>query len=210
MNASFEEPQPWTVPMVSVSLGGAPARTCRVTRQPDGTLRLALTGHAVPGLDVYLQWTQNGSGCTIMGTVVTPAPGSLPGIHVRTDGSLAGIQRRAAPRIDVRVPAVVTLSSGHLFPGPTVDLSTGGAHVVVDLVDMGEEQVVLLAEDLARGAIAVVEVLLPDGPAELLCEVRGGGDEPGDVRLLFAIINDETQARLSAFLDNVELTAAAS
>ncbi|AEV83098.1 hypothetical protein ACWT_2079 [Actinoplanes sp. SE50] len=201
MSATWEQPQPWAVPLVSVSLGGGEARTCRVTRQADGTLRLGLTGFAMIGVDATLLWTQNNRGCSIDGTVIAPPAGSLPGVYLRVDGAAGGIQRRRTERVRVQLPAAVRLPSGQLFPGRTVDLSAGGAHVTVDLEEIGDEALIRLVEDLERDVLIEVQIGLPDGLAGITCQVRAGGDEPGDVRLLFINMNPEVRARVVRFVE---------
>jgi PilZ domain len=200
MSATLEQPQPWAVPMVSVSLGGGEARTCRVTRQADGTLRLGLTGFAMVGVDATLLWTQNNRGCSIDGTVIASPAGSLPGVYLRVDGAAGGIQRRRTERMRVHLPVAVRLPSGQLFPGRTVDLSAGGAHVTVDLDEVSDDSLLRLVEDLERDARIDVQVGLPDGPVWFTCQVRAGGDEPGDVRLLFVNVDPEVRARVDRFV----------
>lgn len=200
MSVTLEQPQPWAVPMVSVSLGGGEARTCRVTRQADGTLRLGLTGFAMVGVDATLLWTQNNRGCSIDGTVIAAPQGGLPGVYLRVDGGSGGIQRRRNERSRVQLPVEVGLSSGQLFPGLTVDLSAGGAHVSIDLEEMSDDQLIRLVEDLERDSLVELHIGLPDGPAGLTCQVRAGGDEPGDVRLLFVNVNPEVRARVDRFV----------
>ncbi|MEU8658418.1 PilZ domain-containing protein [Actinoplanes philippinensis] len=203
MISTSEEPQPWAVPTVSVSIGGGPAQTCRVTREPDGTLRLAITSFAMVGVDATLLWTQNGRGFSIEGTVVPEPANSIPGVYLRVDETAGGIERRRNQRVAVHVPVVVVLRSGHLFPGRTMNLSIGGAHVVVDLDEVGDDALMTLAEELTRGGQVTVELLLQDGPVDLTCQVGGGGDEPGDVRLLFVEVAPQTRSRIGAFLRTV-------
>ncbi|SDS34667.1 PilZ domain-containing protein [Actinoplanes derwentensis] len=195
-----EEPRPWTVPTASASLGGGTARNCRVSRESDGTLRLSLTGFAMVGVDVVLTWTQNGNGFSIVGTVVPPPPGGMPGVYMRVDTAVGAVDRRRFRRVSVQVPVVVILPSGRMFPGLASDLSLGGARVIVDLEvdDLGEETLIHLAEGLAPGQSVTLEVLLPDGSAELHCQV-GGSEELGDVRLLFVDMHAEVRDRLDAF-----------
>ncbi len=200
MSATLEQPQPWAVPLVSVSLGGGEARTCRVTRQADGTLHLGLTGFAMVGIDATLLWTQNNRGCSIDGTVIAAPPGGLPGVYLRVDGAAGSIQRRRSERAHVELPAAVRLPSGQLFPGWTVDLSAGGAHVTVDLDEVSDDMLMRLVEDLERDALIEVEIDLPDGLAAFTCQVRAGGEEPGDVRLLFVNVNPEVRARVDRFV----------
>ncbi|GIF38660.1 PilZ domain-containing protein [Actinoplanes xinjiangensis] len=201
MVSTSEKPQPWAVPAVTVSIGGGPAQTCRVTRETDGTLRLGLTSFAMVGVDATLLWTQNGRGFSIEGTVVPQPVNSIPGVYLRVDETAGGIERRRSERVAVHVPVVVVLPSGHLFPGRTMNLSVGGAHVVVDLDEVGDDALITLAEELTRGGRVNVEFLLPDGPVDIGCQVGGGGDEPGDVRLLFVDVTPQTRNRLGAFLD---------
>ncbi|BEL04645.1 hypothetical protein Q0Z83_028360 [Actinoplanes sichuanensis] len=201
MGSTTEIPQPWAVPSVTVSIGGGEARTCRVNREVDGTLRLGLTVFAMVGVDVNVLWTQNGKGFSITGTVVAPPANSMPGVYLRVDEITSGIERRRNERIPVEVPVVVVLPSGHLFPGRTMNLSVGGAHVVVDLDDVGDDALIRLSEDLTRGAQVHLEVLLPAGSVDVTCQVGGGGDELGDVRLLFVEVKPQTRAQLNAFLD---------
>ncbi|WP_433794772.1 PilZ domain-containing protein [Actinoplanes sp. CA-252034] len=203
MISTSEKPQPWAVPTVTVSIGGGPAQTCRVTREPNGTLRLGITSFAMVGVDATLLWTQNGRGFSIEGTVVPEPANSIPGVYLRVDETAGGIERRRSERVDVHVPVVVALPSGHLFPGRTMNLSVGGAHVVVDLDEVGDDALMTLAEDLTRGERVSVEFLLPDGPVDVSCQVGGGGDEPGDVRMLFVEVHPQVRARLSAFLKTV-------
>jgi hypothetical protein len=201
MVSTSEKPQPWAVPAVTVSIGGGPAQTCRVTRETDGTLRLGLTSFAMVGVDATLLWTQNGRGFSIEGTVVPQPVNSIPGVYLRVDETAGGIERRRSERVAVHVPVVVVLPSGHLFPGRTMNLSVGGAHVVVDLDEVGDDALITLAEELTRGGRVNVEFLLPDGPVDIGCQVGGGGgDEPGDVRLLFVDVTPQTRNRLGAFL----------
>ncbi|MDR6322952.1 PilZ domain-containing protein [Actinoplanes couchii] len=202
-----EQAQPWAVPTVSVSIGGGPVQNCRVAREVDGTLRLGFTGFAMVGVDATLLWTQNGRGFSIDGTVVAVPANGLPGVYLRVEQSTGGIERRRSARIPAQVPVVLVLPSGHLFPGRTVDLSIGGAHAVVDLDEVGDEALIRLSEDLTRGAFVKVEILLPDGSVDLKCQVSGGGDEPGDVRLLFVDVDPGIRERLSAFLQTVPLPA---
>ncbi|WP_229829954.1 PilZ domain-containing protein [Actinoplanes ianthinogenes] len=196
------------MPLVSVSLGGGAARTCRATRQADGTLHLGLTGFAMVGVDATLLWTQNNRGCSIDGTVIAPPAGGLPGVYLRIDGVAGGIQRRRTERVRVQMPAVVLLPSGQLFPGRTVDLSAGGAHVTVDLEEMSEDSLMQLLEDLERDALIEVQIELPDGPVGLTCQVRAGGDEPGDVRLLFVNVNADVRERVARFVTASAATVA--
>jgi hypothetical protein len=200
MAKTTEEPQPWTAPTASASLGGGPARACRVSRESDGTLRLSLTGFAMIGVDVALLWTQNGTGFSIVGTVVAPPPGAMPGVYMRVDTTVGAVDRRRSRRVSVQVPVVLILPSGQMFPGLAIDLSLGGARVIVDLDvdDLGEEALLDLVDGLAPGQSVTLEVLLPDGPADLDCHVRGS-DELGDVRLLFVDVNAEVRARLDTF-----------
>ncbi|MFI1990864.1 PilZ domain-containing protein [Actinoplanes sp. NPDC020271] len=200
MSVTLEQPQPWAVPLVSVSLGGGEGRTCRVTRQADGTLHLGLTCFAMVGVDATLLWTQNNRGCSIDGTVIAPPPGGLPGVYLRVDGAAGGIQRRRTERVRVQLPAAVRLPSGQLFPGRTVDLSAGGAHVTVDLDEISDDSLLQLVEDLERDALIDVQIGLPDGLASLTCQVKAGGEEPGDVRLLFVNVNPEVRARVDRFV----------
>jgi PilZ domain len=201
MASTSEKPQPWAVPTVSVSIGGGPVQTCRVTREVNGTLRLELNSFAMVGVDATLLWTQNGRGFSIGGTVVPAPSNSIPGVYMRVDEISSGIERRRSARVPVEVPMVLILPEGHLFPGQTMNLSIGGAHAVVDLDEVGDEALMRLAEDLTRGAIVSIEILLPDGPVSVTCQVGGGGDEPGDVRLLFVDVSPHIRARLSAFLE---------
>jgi hypothetical protein len=200
MVKTTEEPQPWMAPTASASLGGGPARTCRVSRENDGTLRLSLTGFAMVGVDVALLWTQNGTGFSIVGTVVPPPAGGMPGVYMRVDTTVGAVDRRRSRRVSVQVPVVLILPSGQMFPGLAIDLSLGGARVIVDLDvdDLGEEALLDLVDGLAPGQSVTLEVLLPDGPSEFNCHVRGS-DELGDVRLLFVDMDDEVRDRLAAF-----------
>lgn len=200
MAKTAEEPQPWTAPTASASLGGGPARACRVVRENDGTLRLSLTGFAMIGVDVALLWTQNGTGFSIVGTVVPPPPNAMPGVYMRVDTTVGAVDRRRARRVPVQVPVVLILPSGQMFPGLAIDLSVGGARVLVDLDvdDLGEDALLDLVDGLAPGQLVSLEVLLPDGPAEFHCHVRGS-DELGDVRLLFVDMDAEVRERLVAF-----------
>ncbi|GAA4605899.1 hypothetical protein GCM10023107_73860 [Actinoplanes octamycinicus] len=200
MAKTAEEPQPWTVPTASVSLGGGPARTCRVSRESDGTLRLDLTGFAMIGVDVTLLWTQNGAGFSIEGTVVPPPADGVPGVYMRVDTNVGAVDRRRFRRVSVQVPVVLILPSGQMFPGLAIDLSLGGARVIVDLDvdDLGEDALLDMVDGLAPGQSVTLEMLLPDGPADLTCHVRGS-DELGDVRLVFVDVAAEVRARLDAF-----------
>ncbi|MEU4163135.1 PilZ domain-containing protein [Actinoplanes sp. NPDC026670] len=200
MVKTTEEPQPWTAPSASASLGGGPARACRVTRENDGTLRLSLTGFAMIGVDVALLWTQNGTGFSIVGTVVPPPAGAMPGVYMRVDTTVGAVDRRRSRRVSVQVPVVLILPSGQMFPGLAIDLSVGGARVIVDLDvdDLGEEALLDLVDGLAPGELVTLSVLLPDGPADVDCHVRGS-DELGDVRLLFVDMNAEVRDRIDAF-----------
>ncbi|MEV6344840.1 PilZ domain-containing protein [Actinoplanes sp. NPDC051851] len=200
MVKTTEEPQPWTAPTASASLGGGPTRACRVSRESDGTLRLDLTGFAMVGVDVVLLWTQNGTGFSIVGTVVTPPAGGMPGVYVRVDKNVGAVDRRRSRRVSVQVPVVLILPSGQMFPGLAIDLSLGGARVIVDLDvdDLGDAALLDLVDGLAPGQLVTLEVLLPDGPADFTCHVRGS-DEVGDVRLLFVDVDAEARARLDAF-----------
>lgn len=200
MAKTTEEPQPWTAPHASASLGGGPARACRVSRESDGTLRLSLTGFAMVGVDVTLLWTQNGTGFSIVGTVVPPPAGAVPGVYMRVDTTVGAVDRRRSRRVSVQMPVVLILPSGQMFPGLAIDLSLSGARVIVDLDidDLGEEALIDMVEGLAPGQTVNLEVLLPDGPAEFNCHVRGG-DELGDVRLLFVDADARALARLDAF-----------
>ncbi|GIE88321.1 PilZ domain-containing protein [Actinoplanes regularis] len=200
MGQTTEEPQPWTAPTASASLGGGPAQICRVSRESDGTLRLNLSGFAMIGVDVALLWTQNGAGFSIVGTVVPPPAGGMPGVYMRVDMSMGAVDRRRFRRSSVQVPVVLILPSGQMFPGLAIDLSVGGARVIVDLDvdDLGEEALIDMVDGLAPGQPVTLEMLLPDGPAEINCQVHGS-DEVGDVRLLFVDVDAETRARLDAF-----------
>lgn len=207
MEATVERPQPWAVPMVSVSIGGGQERVCQVTRHTDGTLRLNLTVFAMIGVDVTVRWTQNGRGCSILGTVV-PAPGDgLPGVYVRVDGAAGGIQRRRSERVEAQLPMAVLLPTGELFPGRTIDISATGAHVTVDLDEMSDDSLIQLVDSLERDALVEVEILLPDGPAAFTCQVRAGGDEPGDVRVSFVNVSPLLRARVASFLNSALATA---
>ncbi|SFF39232.1 PilZ domain-containing protein [Actinoplanes philippinensis] len=200
MVRTTEEPQPWAAPTASASLGGGPARACRVWRESDGTLRLNLTGFAMIGVDVALLWTQNGTGFSIVGTVVPPPDGGMPGVYMRVDQTVGAVDRRRSRRVSVQVPVVLILPSGQMFPGLAIDLSLGGARVIVDLDvdDLGEEAILDLVDGLAPGQSVTLEVALPDGPADFDCHVRGS-DEPGDVRLLFVDMEAGVRDRLAAF-----------
>lgn len=195
-----EEPQPWLVPTASASLGGGPAQTCRVSRESDGTLRLNITGFAMIGIDVVLLWTQNGTGFSIMGTVIPPPAVGMPGVYVRVDKTIGAVDRRRSPRVPVQVPVVLTLPSGQMFPGLAVDLALGGTRVIIDLdVDeLGEASVLDLTDALTSGRSVVLEVLLPDGPADITCEVSGSNDL-GNVRLVFVDLDPAVRDRLAAF-----------
>ncbi|MEU4155258.1 PilZ domain-containing protein [Actinoplanes sp. NPDC026670] len=201
MGSTTENPQPWAVPSVTVSIGGGEARTCRATREVDGTLRLGLSVFAMVGVDATVLWTQNGRGFSITGTVVAAPPNSMPGIYLRVDETTSGIERRRNERLPVEVPVVVVLPSGHLFPGRTMNLSAGGAHVIVDLDDVGDDAIIRLSEDLTRGAQVHLEVLLPDGPLDVTCQVGGGGDDLGDVRLLFVDVKPQMRAQINRFIE---------
>jgi hypothetical protein len=98
------------------------------------------------------------------------------------------------------MPVVLILPSGQMFPGLAIDLSLGGARVIVDLDvdDLGEEALIDLVDGLTPGELVTLEVLLPDGPADVNCQVHGS-DEPGDVRLLFVDMDAEVRDRLDAF-----------
>ncbi|HWS33774.1 MAG TPA: PilZ domain-containing protein [Actinoplanes sp.] len=200
MTKTTEEPQPWTAPAASASIGGGPAQTCRVSRESDGTLRLNLTGFAMIGVDVALLWTQNGTGFSILGRVVAPPSGGMPGVYMRVDRTIGAVDRRRSWRLSVQVPAVLILPTGQMFPGLAIDLSLGGARVLVDLDidDLGEDALIGLVDGLAPDQLVTLEVLLPDGPADFHCHVRGS-DEIGDVRLLFVDVDAETRNRLDAF-----------
>ncbi len=200
MVKTAEEPQPWTVPTASASLGGGPARACRVSRESDGTLRLSLTGFAMVGVDVALFWTQNGTGFSVVGTVVPPPAGGMPGVYMRVDTTVGAVDRRRSRRVSVQMPVVLILPSGQMFPGLAIDMSLGGARVIVDLDidDLGEDALVELVDGLTPGELVTLEVLLPDGPADVNCEVHGS-DEPGDVRLLFLDMDAAVRERLDAF-----------
>ncbi|MEV0898961.1 PilZ domain-containing protein [Actinoplanes sp. NPDC049802] len=200
MAKTTEEPQPWAAPTASASLGGGPAQTCRVWRESDGTLRLNLTGFAMVGVDVVLLWTQNGTGFSVVGRVVPPPTGGMPGVYMRVDKTVGAVDRRRSRRVAVQVPVVLILPSGQMFPGLAIDLSLGGARVIVDLDidDLGEEALIDLVDGLAPGQAVVLSALLPDGPVDVDCHVRGS-DELGDVRLLFVDVDAEARGRLDAF-----------
>ncbi len=181
MVKTTEEPQPWTCLLYTA-------------------LRLSLTGFAMIGVDVALLWTQNGAGYSIVGTVVPPPAGGVPGVYMRVDTNLGAVDRRRSRRASVQVPVVLILPSGQMFPGLAIDLSLGGARVIVDLDvdDLGEEALIDMVDGLAPGESVTLEMLLPDGPADFNCHVRGS-DEPGDVRLLFVDVDAEARDRLDAF-----------
>jgi hypothetical protein len=196
-----EQPLPWRAPEVYVSFDGGSARTCQVTRHPGDLVRLEIDElDVLPDAQAEIQWTQDGRGCYAAGTVIPPPSGSVPGIYIRVDESVSGIERRLGVRVDVDVPAALTVGSGHVFPGHTEDLSVGGAHVSVDLDEIGEEPVRRWADELAGGAHVVVDLTLPDGVARFACLVAGGGDRPGDARLRFVDVDSGTGERLAAFL----------
>ncbi|WP_436536264.1 PilZ domain-containing protein [Actinoplanes sp. HUAS TT8] len=190
--------------MVTVSIGGGTERTCQVTRHTDGSLRLNLTVFAMIGVDVTVLWTQNGRGCSLTGTVVPVPSDGMPGVYLRVDGVTGGIQRRRSERVQAQLPVAVRLPSGELFPGRTVDLSASGAHVTIDLDEMSDDSLIRLIEDLGRDALVDVQILLPDGPAGFTCQVRAGGEEPGDVRLQFVNITAELRARVANLLTDAQ------
>src|SRR5688500_11691149 len=97
-----EQPLPWRVPEVYVSFDGGPARTCRVTRHPGDVVRVELGGLEVaPGTKAEIQWTQDGRGSYAAGTVIPVPPGSDPGLYIRVDESVSGVERWLGVRVPV-------------------------------------------------------------------------------------------------------------
>ncbi|GLY02953.1 MULTISPECIES: PilZ domain-containing protein [Actinoplanes] len=196
-----EQPLPWRAAAVYVSFGGGSARTCQVTRHPGDVLRVELPGLAAEiGTQAEVQWTQDGRGGYACGTVVPVADGEAPGVYIRVDESVSGVERRLGVRVPVRIPATMAVASDRVYPGHTDDLSTGGAHVTLNPAVIGEELVRQFAAELASGAHLVAELHLPDGVARLTCLVAATGGQPGDVRLKFVDVDNRTEERLDAFL----------
>ncbi|GAA4960256.1 hypothetical protein GCM10025331_59240 [Actinoplanes utahensis] len=205
-----EQPLPWRVPSVYVSINGGAARRCKVTRHPGDLLGLDLPGVRVaPGSIAEIQWTQNGRGAYIAGTIVDTPMGAVRGLYLRVDESVTNIQRRLGVRVEVQIPVVITLPSGRMVPAHTEDLSVGGAHVSVDLSQIDGPAIRQLAEELVVGEHVVAECGFPDGLARFSALVADVGHEPGDARLRFVDIDTGTEERLTSFLAGAQRKAAA-
>lgn len=204
-----EQPLPWRVPEVYVSFGGGAARSCRVTRHPGDLVRPELPGLDVPaGTSAEIQWTQDGRGAYAAGVVVPAPAGSEAGVYIRVEESVAGVERRLGVRVPVQVPVSLTVASDHVFHGRTEDLSTGGAHLIIDFEgDGGEAAARQLADEFASGSHAVVELGLPGEPLRIACLLAAIGDQVGDVRLRFVDLDIRLQDRLAAFLRSAQRQA---
>nr|WP_221383319.1 PilZ domain-containing protein [Actinoplanes polyasparticus] len=207
VNVVQEQPLPWRAPQVYVSFDGGPARTCRVTRHPGDLVRVEVADLVVPaGAQAEIQWTQDGRGTYAAGTVVPPPSASAPGVYIRVDESVSGIERRLGVRVAVHLPVAVTVTSGQILTGRTDDLSVGGAHLRLDPAEQTAFR--RCTTEVARGADVVAELALPTGPARLRCLVTGVGDLPGDTRLRFVDVDGDTAQRLDAFLRDLQLNVA--
>jgi hypothetical protein len=205
-----EQPLPWRVPTVYVSINGGAAHSCRVTRHPGDLLGLEIPGvRAAPGKVAEMQWTQNGRGAYIAGTIVDTPMGAVRGLYLRVDESVTSIQRRLGVRVEVQIPVVLTLPSGRMVPARTEDLSVGGAHLKVDLHEIDGPAVSQLAGELVVGEHLVAECQFPDGLARFSALVADVGREPGDARLRFVDVDTGTDERLASFLAGAQRKAAA-
>jgi hypothetical protein len=204
-----EQPLPWRASEVYVSFAGRAARTCRVTRHPGDLVRVELDGlDVLPGTLAEIQWTQDGRGSYAVGTVVPTPASSGPGVYISVTESVSGIQRRLGARFEVHVPVALTVDSKHVFAGRTEDLSTGGAHVTIDLTGDDGEAARRFADEIASGAHVVTELTLPDGPARFTCLVAAVGSQQGDLRLRFVDVDCRIEERLAGFLREAQRTIA--
>jgi len=184
-----EQPLPWSADEVFVSFNGGPAYTSQVTRHPGDLVRVGRGTTKMPvGTQVQIQWTQNRRGSYAEGVVVAAPAGEQPGMYVRIERSVAGVERRLGVRVGVRVPAVLTDAGGRVWRGRSEDLSLGGARIIVAVEGAGDPPFVV-------GAQATAELKHAGRALRMVCLVAGVG-EPGDVRLQFLDLNGGALAQL--------------
>lgn len=202
VDLTHEQPLPWNAPEVHVSFRDGPAITCRVTRHPGDLLRVELDGFTVPaGTQAELQWTQENRGGYAAGTVTAAPDPAAPGVYIRVDESVSGVERRLGVRVPVHVPVGITGPSGRIFPGRTADLSLGGAHIVADAPGCGEQlRVALHQAGVAEGGQAIADLTLPTGVVRLRCLITAIDRDPGKVRLRFLHVDSAGIDRLGGFL----------
>ncbi|WP_157442008.1 PilZ domain-containing protein [Actinoplanes awajinensis] len=204
VDLSHEQPLPWNVPEVHIWFHDGPALNCRVSRSPGDLLRVQADGLIVPeGTPVEIQWTQDDRGCYAAGTVIAAPPSGPPGLYLRVDESVSGIERRIGVRLPVQLPASVIAPSGRVLPGRTTDLSLGGASIVADsLACGGFLGDFLQPERDAPQARASVVLALPTGVATLACRVISVSGNTGQVRVRFVhhdgLVIEQIGALLSA------------
>jgi hypothetical protein len=199
---TYEQPLPWNAPEVHVSFHNGLTVTCRVTRHAGDLLRVELGGLAVPiGTRAELQWTQQHRGCYAAGTVTTAPPPPAPGVYVRVDESVSGIERRLGARIPAQTPVTMSSPSGLILTGRTADLSLGGARIVAGLPgDNRRLRDTLHRAGAAEGGQIFVDLTLPSGAAHLRSLITDIDREPGQVRVRFLHVDSHTIDRLAAFL----------
>jgi PilZ domain-containing protein len=193
-----EQPLPWSADEVFVSFHGGPAYTSQVTRHPGDLVRIGRGTTKMPvGTGVEIQWTQNRRGSYAEGVVVAAPAGEQPGMYVRIERSVAGVERRLGVRVGLRVPAVLTDAAGRMYRGHSEDLSLGGARIVVTVPGAGRT-----ADDppFVAGTQVTAELTRGGRTVRLGCLVAGVGAEPGEVRLQFLDLNASALGQLWEFV----------
>ncbi|MEU4164988.1 PilZ domain-containing protein [Actinoplanes sp. NPDC026670] len=178
---------PWNVPEVHVSFHEGLAFTGRVSRCPGDLLVMDIDGVTVaPGTVAQIQWTQDGRGCYAAGTVVVAPTPVAPGVYIRVDESVSGVERRLSVRLPVQLMASVIAPSGRVLSGHTADLSLTGALLVTDPLASSDFLLDLVdnaAEDSNHTSSVVLT--LPTGIGCLPCSILGVDPASGQVRVRF-------------------------
>jgi len=197
-----EQPLPWNASEVHVTFSDDSDLLCQVTRCPGDLLRIG-TGE-VParpaGTGAQLQWTQRNRGGYAVGTVVDPPSADGPGLYIRVDESIAGVERRLGERLRVQVPAIVTAPSGEVTTGLTADLSPAGTCIAVDQVACRD-----LLRDLvrptsgARHPAISVTLTLPTGVISVGCAIISVDARAGRIRIRFTAQDALVRERIAAF-----------
>ncbi|MEU8664730.1 PilZ domain-containing protein [Actinoplanes philippinensis] len=197
-----EQPLPWNAPEVHVSFHDGQAFACRVSRCPGDLLRVEAEGRRVAaGTRVEIQWTQQGRGGFAAGTVIDAPDSEEPGVYIRIDESVAGIERRLGLRLPVRVGAVVTTPSGLELTGHTLDLSLTGARIVAfPFACRAFLQDLRHAPEEVWGAHTTVRLDLPTGVADLTSLVVSVNEDAGHVRIRFLNNDGLATEQIGAFL----------
>ncbi|MFI1994553.1 response regulator [Actinoplanes sp. NPDC020271] len=204
IDCTYEQPLPWNAPEVHVLLHDGREFTCQVSRCPGDLLFVRAGGRPLPvGTRVEVQWTQQDRGGYAAGTVIAPPESEPPGVYIRIDESVTGVERRFGCRLPARVAARVLSPSGPALTGHTTDLSRSGAHIVADPVSCGDGLLTFLPDvsEKGGGEPITVELALPAGSVRLVCRLVGGVPDTSGVRVRFMNDDESAIAQIEAFLD---------